>query len=283
MTKHHRTERHHCVGGRWAGPDAETTVPCVVRYQHRADCEELRAKVREMLAKDVKPDEVLAQAAPDLREAHACPGCLPREATSGYLCDTCHTHLEEWLGDGPNGIAAVHVWLGANLTPTSSSAAREDWERSGTSEDLPAAIRPAIFDCRRLLEDRVYIAEERARSAGIGEPLSEVGLFDFGRGCAYLRRYILKIEEDALLVGELYRKLQASMIEAHGLAPWRATATKVRDKDGPIACPECERKSLMQFGGSDYVKCTSCGAAIDNKRFGIWTEMIEQQREGESA
>ena len=125
----------------------------------------------------------------------------------------------------------------------------------------------------------MYIAEERLRQS-LGQHLSEAGPYSFADGVAFLRRNLITIEDDSLLVGELYRKLQDSMVQAHALAPWRKMATKVRGNEGPIPCPHCERKTLMQFGGESFVTCTSCHATVSDQRFQIWTVMLEQERSG---
>lgn len=247
MSRHHRTEVRYCVGGKWAGPDADSTFPCLVRFQHLADC----------------------------ADRDDCPGCLPREADSGWLCEHCHRFIQQWLSDGQNGLVAAYHWLGDQMVPLRTNYPQER-RRGGDRADRAEAL----MSVRSLIVDRVYIAEERARMALAGrlvdEPaIADLGPFDLDRGVRFLRRHLIKIEDDPLLIAELFRKAQDSMIEAHAIAPWRRMATKVRGAEGPIACPHCERKSLMQFGGDDFVCCQSCGVTISDERFGIWTVMLE--------
>lgn len=253
MSKHHRASEHRtCVGGRWAG-DAETH-PCVIRFQHKPDCD----------------------------DRDQCPGCLPREAVEGWLCETCDRYLRQWLGDGAvSSLPWVYDWLGREVGTLRSTAIRDDWQRPSDKDSLPSVIGDRghdLIDCRQLMADRVYIAEERVRQS-LGQHLGDAGPWSFADGVAFLRRHTIKIEDNPMLVGELYRKVQDSMVEAHALAPWRKTATTVRGQDGPIACPHCERKTLRRFGGDDFVTCVTCHATVHEKRFGIWTEMLEQERE----
>ena len=250
MSKHHVGQVRYCVGGRWAGSGQDPVFPCLERHQHETDCE----------------------------DRDNCPGCLPRLADNGWLCGTHHRYLAQWLGaDEENGLVRVRAWLLANLAGMGSSEIKDNADqRAAAINELPSAMREDIFDCVRLIDDRVFIGEERARQAGVGSPLIEAGPWSFESGVEFLRSRLVPIEDDALLVGELFRHLQDSMVQAHVLAPWRRKATKVRADDGPIPCPHCEHKTLMQFGGDDFVTCTWCGNTITDERFGIWTRMLEE-------
>lgn len=264
----------YCVGGRWAGPDADTTLTCCLRGRHAEDCQHARTEAQKLMNLQNWTPESFS---PEQRAVMECRGCLPRFATEGHLCGTCHRYLEQWLGNGtPNSILWVHGHLTSELARRGSSAAREDWQR-GSADGVASVIREGIFDCRRLIEDRVYIAEERLRQA-LHKPLADAGPFVLAESVAFLRNHILRIEDDPLLVAELYRKMQDSMVTAHSLAPWRATATKVRSTDGPIPCPHCERKSLVMFGGDSFITCRFCGTTIHRERFDQWTALIEEAR-----
>lgn len=272
-------EIRYCVGGRWAG-NAETVDPCVIFYQHREECENLRTEARVLVSYAGATE---ADLTPEQAKAHHCRGCLPREAVSGWLCEHCHRHLAQWLANGEtNSLLFAWRWLRTQYAPVQSSAGRQDWERSGSRDDLPSALREAVLDCRRLMEDRVYIAEERAwQTLTPEQPMADLPPFDLVEGVAFLRNHMLGIEDHRDLVGPLFVRVQDSMVDAHRLAPWRATATKIRGEDGPIPCPHCERKTLSIFGGDAFVTCRSCHSTIHDGRFGIWTEMLEgERREG---
>jgi ribosomal protein L37AE/L43A len=274
VSKHHRVGQYReCVGGRWAG-DGDT-FPCVWRYRHMPACEDLREQARTIIGRDAN-----AELEDDLRAAHDCPGCLPREATEGWLCETCDRYLRQWLGGGENSLSGARSWLLSNVGPLRSTAIRDDWQQRSDKDALPSAVGERGFDlldCVKVLEDRVYVAEERLRVALGNRDLADVGPWDFDRSMALLRRHVLKMEDDPLLVGEVFRKFQDSMIDAHARAPWRKMATKIRGSDGPIACPHCERKTLMQYSGDDFVTCTTCHCVVSDKRFGVWTEMLEDE------
>lgn len=252
------TAIRYCLGGRWAGSESDATIPCVIRFQHTTDCE----------------------------DRDKCTGCLPRLATDGYLCATCHRYLAQWLAapdkngkPAENSLMFAHGWLQSNTARSTSSAAREDWQRTGGGDDdgPPLVIRTAVFDCLRLMEERVYIAEERLLQAQ-KVAQADLGVWDFGEAVARLRNSIVKIEDDPMLVGEAFRKFQDTMIVAHGLAPWRGQVTRVRGGDGPIPCPHCERKTLSYFAGDAWVTCTSCSSTLDRKWFDHWAAMLEGEQ-----
>lgn len=269
----------YCVGGRWAG-NAEHTDPCTTRFQHLAECDEMRTAGRIALAPAGATQDVLD---PGQKLALNCRGCLPREAESGWLCEHCHRYLDQWLADGKeNSLLYAWRYLRTRYAPVQSSSAHQDWERSGTREDLPSALREAVLDCRRLMEDRVFIGEERARQVltlPAEKPIADLPPFSMAEGVAFLRNHLLRIEDNRDLVAWLFVRVQDSMVDAHRLAPWRATATKVRGADGPIPCPHCERKTLMMYGGDSFVTCASCHMTIHRERFDQWSAMIESERE----
>lgn len=231
----------YCVGGK---PDR----PCTAFGYHLEDCDDER-----------------------------CKGCAPKLATQGHLCDTCDTYLRQWLDATstdeyqPNSILWVHWWLGLAQTARIARSPWGDKIRSG-KDDLPSPLSEAILDCRQLLEDRIYIAEERLRQH-LGQRLSEMPTFRMADSVAYLSRMVLRIEDDPDLCRHVYERLQDSMINAHLLAPWRATAQRI---DG-IACPHCQRVALRIFGGDDFATCTSCGNTVVSRRFDQWVALLHHE------
>lgn len=254
----------YCVGGPWERI-------CTQFGQHGDDC----------------PD---AAKTPD--QPRTCRGCYPRLATQGHLCDTCDTYLRQWLDvtshtpRTPDGKPAtrshvpdckradcpgcewrtgsvlwVHWWLGLAQSARITRAPRWDTGR-GEKDDLPSPLSEAILDCRSLLVDRVYIAEERLRGRA-GE---------FQRGVEHLARSVLRIEDDPDLCHHVYERLQDSVTTAHRLAPWRAQAERLQG----IACPHCERMSLVIEGGEDFATCRSCRCTVVSRRFDQWVAMLTE-------
>lgn len=80
-----------------------------------------------------------------------CLGCLPRPAAHGRLCWPCHRRLEVMLTDFP----AIVRWLDAHLPAgsRSASAARQDWERSGTADGAPIPIDLSVIDHVGLIKE----------------------------------------------------------------------------------------------------------------------------------
>lgn len=246
---HRANEIRWCVGGRYGRA-------CTSYGRHIQGC----------------PDE----GKPDGRES-TCTGCEPRQATDGHLCRTCDTYLRQWLdvttSDGEprtNSLLWVHHWLGLSQSARITRAPRWDPGRGGASTDLPSPLSEAVLDCRRLIEDRVYIAEERARSVFDGRPLADTAPFRFDEGVSYLAGKLLRIEDDHDMVTWLYEKLQDSMVTAHMLAPWRAQPTLLAG----ITCPNCERMSLWIEGGDEHATCRTCHNTVVSKRFDQWVAML---------
>lgn len=246
------TEIRYCVGG-------PMDRPCVSFGRHAEGC----------------PNEGIPDDQPK-----PCRGCAPRLATEGFLCGTCDTHLRQWLDvterDGEpkmNSILWVHWWLGQSQSMRTSRAPRWDFGRGGGDKLLPSPLSEAIFDCRRLLEDRVYIAEERCRETFDGT--AAVGRFTFADGVAFLASRILRIEDDADLCRHVWERLQDSMVTAVQLAPWRPVAERLSG----IPCPHCERASLVIEGGNDFATCRTCGNTVVSKRFDQWVALLNHSRE----
>lgn len=89
--------------------------------------------------------------------------------------------------------------------------------------------------------------------------------------CAWLDRF-----EAIEVVGDEMETLGALLSRSHALAPWREQATRVPG----IPCPGCGRLSLMRFGGSEDVQCTTprCREVVSPSRYAIWTRMLVEER-----
>lgn len=197
---------------------------------------------------------------------HPCPGCRPRDARHGVLCETCHNRIVGWLS-GPHSLVWAYSWLTANLTPSVTGRTRQDWQRPGSDDGPAAPIRVTILDLRTLLSDRVYIAEERTREV-FDRP--DIGTFDLAKGCAFLHAWLTKIETDPDMTVWLYDKFDETMRDVANLVPWRDRPRKIIG----VPCPECETEALADHGGDDDVTCRSCSAVISRARYDTWTRML---------
>lgn len=95
---------------------------------------------------------------------------------------------------------------------------------------------------------------------------------------ARLRNAIIKIEDDPLLVGELFRRVAGH--DGHRAWPGPVACDGTRDPRAATAdtLPHCERKALTLFGGDGWVTCRACHATIDRGWFDHWSAMLESER-----
>lgn len=219
-----------------------------------------------------------------------CRGCRPRYATHGVLCESCDARLVEWLSPADatfvdmadrimsiSGVAWVRRHLSDEVGALRSPAARQDWERSRSSDD----------DQRidKLLD--VIVQLDGAMSLAVEKAIAEFGLtprlYDVDTAAMILRTWLPSIERDAQFAVWLWgcgptqewpegRMLQGVMGTAHRVAPWRPARTRVPG----IPCPHCDAPALVQFGGSVDVTCTHCWAQIPRERYDIWTRILAE-------
>lgn len=249
------TEIRRCVGGRgWV----LSWQPCTSFGSHLPDC-----------------------------DRDTCRGCLPRPATHGWLCETCHTRLSGWLAPGRythdgliepamdrdgrpmSSLIWAWAWLGINLGAPITVACRDDSDRGGGSGDLPSAVVDRRVSVRRRMEDYIYLHEERARRDVLHERLADAPVFDFLDGVALLYRYLSRIISDEAFAADMFAEVCESMTDAHMICPWRGQDTHV-----PVPCPNCERKTVSRHAGDDYLTCSTCRTVILRSRFDQWTAML---------
>lgn len=248
-------EIRYCVGGR-------PGTPCCVRFRHLPDCTHT-----------------------DRNEPDACWGCQPRLATSGWLCEHCHTRLAQWINPGrqsdgqhypaENSLLWAHRWLGTQLAARQSQAARQDYERSRSEEGPVTALNLGMHDMRQAIEDHVYEWQEATWDRVEGRPMSELGAFDLGDAMAYLARQLFKIEDNRDLVAVIHQEAQETMRDAHSMAPWRAGKPVLIEG---IPCPHCDRMQLHRFAGDEFLTCMECRATVAQQRFDQWTAMVRYER-----
>lgn len=196
-----------------------------------------------------------------------CRGCLPRRATHGHLCDTCHRRLELMITDAPTVIR----WLTGNMTAGEGAArAKEDHEQRGGSGDQPAPIKVDVMDLRDLLRDRLALwVDDWCEHKGLSGPERHTPEAD----AEYLLMWlpgICKLD----WVGDWWTEMAETMRDAHALAPWRPVMRRVPG----VPCPECAETNLGIFGGESDVTCLSCRTMIPEKHFGIWERIVRDEK-----
>ena len=200
-----------------------------------------------------------------------CKGCLPRRATHGNLCDTCHRRFELMLTDCPT----VYRWLTGNMAGSKGRAESEvtRWEGDrpelGSSHYLP--LSAAIFDVRQLLADQLAAwVDDFAEDVSLTKPTRSTVEAD----SAFLLRWIKSLEL-CDWIGDWMQELADTMSQAHALAPWRPTMRRVPQ----VPCPGCAETNLAIYGGESDVTCLSCGIMMTEDRFGLWERVLKMDQE----
>jgi hypothetical protein len=238
-----------------------------------------------------------------------CPGCKPRDATHGTVCDQCHHRLVEWLTNAP----ALFEWLTANLPPGNAAGAKRDWQRPATPDGPPAPIRVQVLDVRNLLADRLIELEDsvrdvfnltprqgaggptrtrassthgpssppnasaehltRERSPVSSNPNSEITTMassQFRGRCRFLLEWLPRVEQDSDEIRHQFDLLEDVYRRARTLVPWEDRPRRVVG----ISCPECDRNTLEVKPGQEDVTCRTCRAVIDRHRYEIWVRIL---------
>lgn len=201
-----------------------------------------------------------------------CRGCLPRRATHGHLCDTCHRRLELMLTDTPTVIR----WLTGNITGGDRDDDQTRWEGDrpelGSDQRLP--ISAAIFDVRELMRDRLALwVDHWCEEKGLSGP----GRHSAETDAAYLLMWlpgICKLD----WIGDWWEELAETMSQAHALAPWRPAMRRIPR----VPCPGCAETNLAIFGGESDVTCLSCKIVMTEERFGLWERVLRMDEEAAS-
>lgn len=196
-----------------------------------------------------------------------CKGCLPRRAEHGNLCWPCHRRLELWLHDA----ATVHRWLTGNLPAGEGQAPdKAGWITGSRGDGPPTPLKTHIYDIRQLLADRLACwADDLTENRGLVGP----GKHTVETDARFLLTWLTTVET-LDWIGDWWEELGETMSDAHALAPWRP---EVKRCSG-IPCPECEEVNLVIFGGESDVTCMSCKTMIPEDRFGLWEQIVREER-----
>lgn len=206
-------------------------------------------------------------------EGEHCRGCLPRRATQGHLCDTCHRRLELMITDAPTVIR----WLTGNMTAGEGAArAKEDHEQIHADGEVPAPVKVDVLDLRDLLTDRLALwVDDWCEHKNLTGPERHSPESD----AEYLLRWLpglCRLD----WIGDWWEEMAETMRDAHALAPWRPVMKRVPN----VPCPnqDCGETNLAIFGGESDVTCLSCRTMIPEARFGLWEQIVRDEREAAS-
>lgn len=200
-----------------------------------------------------------------------CRGCLPRRASVGLFCSTCHRRFELMLTDAPT----VHRWLTGNLAAGQGQVVDEIGQgkvkQHRKGDGSPAPIKVAIFDVRQLLADRLSIwVDHHVEDSGVTGPEEHTVEAD----AEHLLRWLPSVCWWDV-AGDWWNELAECMTDAHALAPWRPVLRRVKG----VPCPECSETNLAIFGGESDVTCLSCRTLIREAHFRLWERIIEATKE----
>lgn len=224
---------------------------CAIYRQHYADCDSLDPAGRE------------------------CRGCLPRRATQGLLCDPCYRRLQLMLTDAP----VVYRWLTGNMgAGQQASRAKQDHERRSGGEkgvtETPVPVKIEVLDLRDLMADQLteWVDEWCEKHGLTGPPRHDVPT-----DCAFLLTWlpgIVRLD----WIGDWFEQVAQTMIDAHGLVPWRPAVRRVPK----VPCPGCGETNLVIYGGEDDITCQSCKIMMTSDRFDLWQRVLKADEQAAS-
>lgn len=201
----------------------------------------------------------------ECEDHEACRGCLPRRASHGHLCDTCHRRFELMLTDAPT----VYRWLTGNMATGSNGASDGDVVTGSREQPLP--IKADVYDVRQLLADRLSAwVDDFAEDVKLTKPPRSTVEAD----SEFLLRWIKSLEL-CDWIGDWWEELAETMSQAHALAPWRQAMRRVPG----VPCPGCEETNLVIFGGEEDVSCNSCHIIMTSDRFALWERVLKMDEE----
>lgn len=161
-------------------------------------------------------------------------------------------------------------WLDANKAGSSSSSARQDWQRPGGDDGAPVPVDLAILDVSEQIRASLTgWVECLVDSTSLSGPLG-TGRVRVDAG--YLRTHLTALENQPYIV-DLWDELAWLSSQAHALAPWRP---EVRRLSG-VPCPECHQARLVIYGGDVDVTCGACRAMIPEARYGLWVKIVARE------
>lgn len=194
-----------------------------------------------------------------------CRGCLPRRASHGHLCATCHRRFELMLTDAPT----VYRWLTGNMATGSSGSS--DGDVVTGSRERPLPIKADVYDVRQLLADRLAAwVDDFAEDVDLTKPERSTVEAD----AAFLLRWIRSLEL-CDWIGDWWQELAETMSQAHALAPWRPTMRRVPK----VPCPGCAETNLAIWGGESDISCLSCGIMMTEDKFALWERVLKIEEE----
>lgn len=174
-----------------------------------------------------------------------CKGCAPRPSHDrSLLCGSCFYRK---LRSPLRRVPALHDWLSSRKAGLRATA--YDGDLVSSSKEAPLPFNADIVD-HLGVADRVLNAWA-AKAVGETDPgpgpskWDDVGSakwLDDHSGWAAEQRWVPGLIND---LAELERRARA-------IAPWQRTGHSL-----PLPCTVCDQRTLVLFGGDDWVTCTN--------------------------
>lgn len=195
----------------------------------------------------------------ECEETETHKACLPREATHGYLCDTCYVRLRSALQDATGVIfhlRSVYGVLGSRTADGSQRVKREP----------PAPMNLTAYE----LSEQIYkvltgntiplCAKPTTVGAVVNEKVTE-HLFEYDSTVNSIA--VIRLFELVKLVNQALKMFPIS-------EPVKVTA---------MPCPECDRRTVytppQEFGLEMVVSCTVCGFVVPPDKVAFYAFMAE--------
>jgi len=197
--------------------------------------------------------------ATDCEETETHKACLPREATHGFLCDTCYVRLRQALQDTTGVIFHLRSVYGVLNSRTSDGSQR-------VKREPPAPLNLTAYE----LSEQIY-----KTLLGTAIPL-----------CAHpvtVAAAVNKITDEHLSVYDVTVNLK-TVEQMFDLVKLVNQALKMFPINEPVRvtampCPECDRRTIYtppgEFGAEMVVSCSVCGFVVPPDKVAFYAYMAE--------
>lgn len=229
---------------------------------------------------------------------YACNGCVPRRASHGCLCESCHLRMQSWLGwaETPGSLAWAYDWIAPDLEP-GQNAAPNGKIRQGKPAP-PAALALHVHVLRQDIAKTLgqwlrsltqefdlhgpdwwhHRVEHRPDDESSWRFWLPQNHQEIRYAVQYLATWLDRIEGVPDLVTMMYREAELLLRRVIALAPWEPKRTRLPK----LQCPECERESVTIATGDEHLTCRRCGVLIPRAKYDRWSYLIASEREAVS-
>jgi len=195
----------------------------------------------------------------ECEETETHKACLPREATHGYLCDTCYVRLRQALQDTTGVIFHLRSVYGVLGSRTSDGSQR-------VKREPPAPLNLTAYE----LSEQIYLVLVGQRIPLAARPTT-VGAAVNKITDEHLSVYDVTVNSISVVrLFELVKLVNQALKMFPMSEPVRVTA---------MPCPECDRRTVytppQEFGAEMVVSCSVCGFVVPPDKVAFYAYMAE--------